>query len=113
MSINKAVIIERDYKGCYERFALTVKEFSNAFPSCPEPCDEWISYTIRPMVHLTYILAEINSEIWSSFFSDMSLGLPDSDVESNNIATVRLDYMSETLCKEVCKIRKEDNLFLC
>lgn len=101
MSINKAVIIERDYKGCYERFALTIKEFSNAFPMCPNPCEKWISYTVKPMVHITYVMVEVGNDMWTSFFSDMELWLPESDIASNNMASIRFDYMNETLRRNV------------
>ena len=97
----KAVLIEQDYKGYYGRYALTPEEFAKEFKErldedMPEPCEEADTYTLRPMVHIWYMLTEVHSEYWETFFTDMEWGLPESDIENDNLATVD-DYRCESL----------------
>lgn len=99
------VIIERDYKGEYERFALTLDDY-NIFASdiiLQEPNTIGCSCTIRPMVHLWYQLTEIGSKEWNLFFSDMAWGLAESDIEKGNLATIREDATSISLLEYLPK----------
>ena len=91
-----AVIIEIDYKGSYERFALTPDEFSDCFREyipcgMSVPAHEGSTFTLRPLVHAWYMLTEVGSLTWNEFFSERACGLPESDVRSGNIARVSLD----------------------
>ena len=94
-----AVLVERDYKGTYERFALTMEEFRKAFTDqyehMPEPGRAGESYTLRPMVHLWYCQAGVNDSEWDHFFTDMSYGLPDSDIKAGNLARIDYSMMKE------------------
>lgn len=94
----EAILIERDYKGEYERYALTPEEFNKEFATClvedmPPPKANGDSYTLRPLVHMWYKPCEVGSEEWTRFFTDMSWGLPDSDIESGNLAYIREEFM--------------------
>ena len=91
-----AVIIEIDYKGSYERFALTPGEFSEVFKDyipegISEPTREGSTFTLRPLVHAWYMLTEVGGVNWNEFFSERACGLPESDVRSGNIARVSFD----------------------
>lgn len=97
-----AVIVERDYKGEYERYALSPEEFQREFgPRLEEdmpPADaEAQTYTLRPMVHVWYRLTSVNSKEWAAFFTNMTSGLPESDIAAGNIAYIREDYMTAEL----------------
>ena len=88
-----AVLCELDNKAYYERYALTPEEFSNMFADriakgMPLPRDKGDSWTLRPMVHIWYRTAEVNSPDWETFFTDMADGIPDSDIECGNLAYV-------------------------
>lgn len=93
--MHEVVLVEMNYKGYYERFALTVEEFKERFPETVkvfgEPTAVANSDTIKPLVHIWYKLDEISGSFWDSFFTRMDLGLPDSDVESGNLAYIDLD----------------------
>lgn len=88
----KAVVIEEDYKGNYSRYALTLDEFRTNFqildPDIPDPTEQGDSYTLRPLVHIWYKIVEIGGEYWNKFFSDMYFGLPESDIENENLAYI-------------------------
>lgn len=88
----KAVIIEQDYKGNYSRYALTLEEFETEYrkpdPDIPVPTEEGDSYTCRLFVHIWFKLVEIGSDEWNKFFTNMLLGLPESDIENDNKAYV-------------------------
>ena len=91
-----AVIIEIDYKGSYERFALTPDEFSEVFKyyiprGMSKPAPEGSTFTLRPLVHAWYMLTEVGGVNWNEFFSERACGLPESDVRSGNIARVSFD----------------------
>ena len=91
-----AVIIEIDYKGSYERFALTPDEFSEEFKyyileGMSEPAREGSTFTLRPLVHAWYMLTEVGSVTWNEFFSERACGLPESDARSGNAAYISLD----------------------
>ena len=107
-------IVERDYKGEYERFALTHEEFEREFPSTYKqfgPFNKVVntlqndgalssfdcsdSDTLKPMVHIWFCSTTIDSEVWTTFFEDMAWGLPQSDIDSGNLATIRLDLFGE------------------
>ena len=92
----KAVIIEIDYKGSYERFALTPDEFSEVFKcyiprGMSKPAREGSTFTFRPLVHAWYMLTEVGSLTWNEFFTEMACGLPESDAHSGNHAYISLD----------------------
>lgn len=94
---HKAILIEEDYKGSYERYALTPEEFNNEFAPClaegmPHPSVEGESWTLRPLVHMWYEETTIGSESWNNFFTDMEFGLPESDIENGNLAYIREDF---------------------
>lgn len=90
-----AVIIEKDYKGTYSRYALTAEEFEHKYQNfdnnIPAPTIKGIGYTTRPLVHMWYQLVKTDSELWTQFFTNMFWGLPESDIENNNPAYVALD----------------------
>lgn len=92
-----AIIIEEDYKGFYERFALTHEDFADTFPDSPAPTRDWGSDTLRPLVHISYTETEIDSPLWKTFFTDMAWELPDSDIEKGNLAYVLNAQCSESL----------------
>lgn len=84
-----AILVELDYKGCYERFALTEFEFKKYYPDTYKTlgCDEG-SDTLKPLVHIWFKKTMTESEDWIKFFTDMSWGLPESDIESGNLAYI-------------------------
>ena len=91
-----AVIIEIDYKGSYERFALTPDEFSEEFKyyiprGMSKPTSEGSTFTLRPLVHAWYMLTEVGSLTWNEFFTERACGLPESDERSGNHAYISLD----------------------
>lgn len=90
------VIVERDYKGFFERYALTLDEFHKEFASelsegMPVPGFQGESYTLQSLVHMWYQTTMLGSDLWAKFFSDMSYGLSESDIESDNLAYIRDD----------------------
>lgn len=99
----RAILVELDYKGNYRRYAVTPLEFAKAFPTVmltDESCTEELRqsgvygtgvWESRPMVHFWFAETTIGSEIWDTFFTDMAWGLPDSDIDSGNLAEVVLD----------------------
>ena len=84
-----AILVELDYKGCYERFALTEAEFKRFYPNTYQTlgCEE-DSVTLKPLVHIWSKKTRIGSENWINFFTDMSWGLPESDIKNGNLAYV-------------------------
>lgn len=90
------VLIELDYKGYYQRFAFLPEEFAEAFPEPWADMGNTIeaghedSYTVRPLVHIWYRATYVNDHVWNEFFTNMTDGIPESDVEENNLATVEL-----------------------
>lgn len=95
-----AILVELDYKASYIRYALTFQEFFDRFKSrlledmpCPEIASN--AYTIRPLVHVWYKITTIGSPEWDEFFTDMSSGLPDSDINDGNLAYIEYDYMDK------------------
>ena len=96
-----AILVERDYKGEYERFALTETEFQREFPETYArfgPIEKSDADTLRPLVHIWFCPCFVGDEVWKRFFTDMADGLPDSDIESGNLATVNKDLFGELLC---------------
>lgn len=97
MQNQKVILVELDYKGDYERFALTQKEFQKEFldqrPDMPKPSERGEAYTLRPLVHVWYLTANIGGERWKRFFSDMEDGLPQYDIDSGNLAYIDYDKM--------------------
>ena len=87
------VLVELDYKGSDNRYALTIEEFSEEFgprlkEDMPGPSEQSTSYTLRPTVHVWYELAEVGSPHWEKFFTDMEDGLPESDIKEGNLAHI-------------------------
>ena len=84
-----AILVERDYKGIFERFALTPAEFAEEYPevtgyiSGPDTC------TLAPLVHIWFCPCKVYDNTWRTFFEDMSWGLAESDVSDRNLACVR------------------------
>ena len=88
-----AVLVEMDYKGSFGRYALTQEEFQKEFgerltEDMPAPDMEGQTFTFRPMVHAWYQMAEIGSEQWNTFFTDMEWGMSEGDIESGNLAYI-------------------------
>ena len=93
-----AILVELDYKGSYQRFALTPEEFKARYPETYEtfgPITESNSDTLKPMVHIWFQPCNINDDKWTTFFSDMEDGLPQSDIDCGNLAEIRLDEFGE------------------
>lgn len=91
-----AILIERDYKGSYERLALTCEEFQkvfSAYPDMPSPNTTGNSFTLTPLVHIWYRTATVGDAAWTQFFTDMADGLPQSDIARGNLAYIREDLM--------------------
>ena len=94
----RAILVERDYKGEYERFALTPAEFKKQYPEEFQDCfpiTKPVSLTISPMIHLWIRPCCVHDADWDKFFSDMEDGLPESNIKSGNLATIRLDLFGE------------------
>lgn len=111
--MQKAILVERDYKGEFERFALTPEEFEQEFGSCLAegmlyPDNDGNTYTLRPLVHVWYCATTVGSEMWDTFFTDMEWGMAYGDIESGNLAYIRDDFM-DSLKKYLPKQCKEDN----
>ena len=90
--MSRAVLVELDYKGDYSRFALTPDEFKERFiemrPEIPEPIIGGDTFTLRPLVHIWYCLTEVGDSLWNVFFTDMTWGLPETDIRYNNRAYI-------------------------
>ena len=89
-----AILVEMDYKGHYERFALTPEEFKEDFPETYKdfgPIQESNSDTLKPLVHIWFEPCVVGDGSWELFFTDMEEGLPESDIESGNQAYIRAD----------------------
>lgn len=89
----KAILVEMDHKGYYERFALTPEEFEKEFPDTYKafgPIDESNTDTIKPLVHIWFEPCVVGDASWERHFTDMEWGLPESDIESGN--TAYIDY---------------------
>ena len=96
--MSDVIIIERDFKGELERYALTYEEFCNVFSSnfsdgLLPPKPEGSTFTLQPLVHIWYKPCEVGSDEWNRFFTDMSWGLSEGDIESGNLAYIREDFM--------------------
>ena len=102
-----AILVERDYKGIYERFALTPAEFAEEFPevtgniSGPDTC------TLAPLVHIWFCPCNVHDNTWKTFFEDMSWGFAESDVSDGNLACIRYD-MAKSLRQYLPKDLKEE-----
>ena len=93
-----AILVQRDYKGEYERFALTPDEFKEEFPEVSKliwPIEEANTHTLRPLVHIWYSPVKVGDEQWNAFFTDMEDGLPYGDISNGNLAYIRDDFMGE------------------
>lgn len=93
----KAILVERDYKGEFERFALTPDEFKEQFGDfLSEGSDltkeEPGSFTVQHLVHIWYQPSDVGSEMWNRFFTDMTWGLSEGDIENKNFAYIREDF---------------------
>lgn len=110
----RAILIERDYKGSFERYALTIHEFKTRFADelsegMPAPYPEAQTWTLSPLVHMWYMEAETESPFWETFFTDMAWGLSDTDIIDNNYAEVRIDFMN-VLASELPLIVRADKM---
>lgn len=93
-----AILVELDYKRSYQRFALTPEEFKERYPETYEafgPITESNGDTLKPMVDIWFEPCVVNDDKWTTFFSDMEVGLPQSDIDSGNLAQIRLDEFGE------------------
>ncbi len=96
--MQKAILVERDYKGEFERFALTPEEFEKEFDSYLSegmlyPDNDGNTYTLRPLVHVWYCATTVGSEMWDTFFTDMEWGMAETDLKNGNLAYIRDDLM--------------------
>lgn len=92
----QAILVEMDYKGYYERFALTPEEFEKEFPETYQnfgPILEENSDTLKPMVHIWFQPCVVGDGAWEQHFTDMKYGLPESDIESGNLAYIDENQM--------------------
>lgn len=99
----KAILVERVYKGEFERFALTPEEFQreygeglNIIARDTEGC--WSAgavHTVKPMVHIWFCEVAVGDDDWQRFFTDMADGLSKGDLEAGNLAYVREDLFGE------------------
>lgn len=92
----KAILVEMDYKGYYERFALTLEEFEKEFPETFKhfgPIEEENSDTIKSLVHIWFEPCVVGDGAWERHFTDMEWGLPESDIESGNLAYIDYNQM--------------------
>jgi len=110
----KAVLVEENYKGYYKRYALTLSEFELTFYRCLmddmyKPSETAETYTLRPGVHLWYMLTSVNSDDWNIFFTDMAWGLPESDIDNDNLATIDKDNFDKKLVEFIKGLNYEDN----
>lgn len=90
------IIVERNYKGELERFALTPSEFHNKYgylTNMEHPSENGASYTLKPMVHIWYKMTFIGSKEWNNFFGDMTYGLSEDAVVAGERAYIRSDLM--------------------
>ena len=106
--------MELDYKGHYKRYALTKEQFGEEFgdrlnEDMPLPSRRPITYTLRPLVHICYQLSRIHDRDWFSFFFDMESGLPESDIESGNLAYIDETEMPDGQLKELVAAIRELN----
>lgn len=95
-----AILVELDYKGSYQRFALTPEEFKERYPGTYAifgPITECNSDTLKPMVHICFSPCVVNDDKWTTFFSDMEDGLPQSDIDCGNLAQIQLDEFGKLI----------------
>lgn len=107
----KAILVEMDYKGYYERFALTPEEFEKEFPETYKhfgPIEESNSDTLKPLVHIWFSPVVVGDSQWDVFFTDMAEGLPESDVERGNFA-----YIDHNQMQSLSKYLKDTAVFHC
>lgn len=115
-----AILVEMDYKGYYKRFALTPEEFEKEFPETYEhfgPVEEGNSDTLKPLVHIWFEPCVVGDGSWDSFFTDMEAGLPESDIESGNLAYIDFNqfqslrqYLKDTAVYHCRAVFQHDNL---
>lgn len=106
-----AILVEMDYKGYYERFALTPDEFKEEFPETFEhfgPIEESNSDTIRPLVHIWFEPCVVGDASWDRHFTDMEEGLPESDIEDGNLA-----YIDKNQMKSLSKYLEDVSVYHC
>lgn len=106
-----AILVEMDYKGYYERFALTPEEFKEEFPETFEhfgPIVESNSDTLKPFVHIWFEPCVVGDASWDVFFTDMEAGLPESDIESGNLA-----YIDHNQMQSLSKYLEDVSVYHC
>ena len=102
----KAVIIERDYKGIFERYALPRDTFVQWYPDSAAPTEDSNTDTISPLVHLWYQVVEVGGEMWSTFFTDMTWGLEHEGEDGADEAYIRWSYVDPDLVEYVVLSRE-------
>lgn len=115
-----AILVEMDYKGYYERFALTPEEFEKTFPETYKsfgPIEEGNSDTLKPLVHIWFEPCIVGDASWEDFFTDMEQGLPESDIASGNLAYIDyrqmqslIKYLEDTIVYHCRGVFQHDNL---
>ena len=88
-------LVELNDKGTYKRFALTCAKFREMYPELIEKDKENGDETISPMVHIWYAKAHVGDESWNTFFTDMSAGLSNAEIEDGNLARIEASLMEE------------------
>ena len=116
----KAILVEMDYKGYYERFALTPEEFEKEFPETYErfgPIEGEDSDTISSLVHIWFEPCVVGDGSWHRHFTYMACGLPESDIESGNLAYIDYNqmqslsqYIKDTAVYHCRAVFQHDNL---
>lgn len=100
MNLKNMVLVERDYKGEYERYILTKEDFKKDFPVIT-PSTESDTHTYKPFCHIWFKMPETADEV-HTFLTDMEDGLPESDIDNGNVAYLRNDMFSEEF-KALCQ----------
>lgn len=109
MGLENLVMVERDYKGYYERGITTIDDFQLEYPDSGIPCIDSDTDTLRPMVHIWYKCPKSEDEI-DTFLSDMEEGLPQCDIDSGNIAYLRKDLFGKELMSLYEKYKTESSI---
>ncbi len=98
-------LVELNYKGDLIRYALTEDDFKKEYPQVDiEKIRNGDSETIKPLVHIWVKKTNSHSEEWVRFFSDMSYGLAESDIENGNLAYIDLNYCSVCFREDIAKV---------
>lgn len=96
----EAILVERDYKGEHERFALTRDEFLSEYGEALRDNGlvqglAWNTFALRPMVFISFREVTVGDDDWERFFADMEDGLAQGEIEEGNRAYIREDFFGE------------------